>query len=78
MSKVFTLNELLAKPIRMVTEDAGHYYVKLDSDDNYDDSLWVVDKNTKQVTYTGCIDYMFSIHDSTASVELNDFIQNVR
>lgn len=70
MGKSYTFEELLNSRIYMMTEDKNHYYIKLDTDYNYDDSLWVVDKKSKNVSYMSNMEYVFSgTHDNTKPVD---------
>jgi len=64
----YTFEELLKQDISYITEDANSYYVKLTPTDNYDDSLWVINKQTMEVSYMSCIDYGLDIHESTTPV----------
>lgn len=71
MGKIYTFDELLNMDIYNITEDEKNYYIKLELEEGetYDNSLWVVDKKTKAVSYMLATDYMVFIHDKTKPVD---------
>lgn len=46
-----TLQDLLSKDILKVGEYDEKYYVELKTDDPYDNTVWIVDKNTLEVSW---------------------------
>lgn len=55
-----TIEDLLDADIQFVSDCGDNLYVKLKPDNYYDNSIWVVDKKTKKVSFmlfTGYIDY---------------------
>lgn len=73
-NKIPTFDELLNKDIYYVTEDEKNYYFKpnLSPGVIYDTSLWVVDKETKSVSYLDCMEYVFNgTHDRTKPVDIS-------
>lgn len=46
-----TLQDLLKKGINYVGEYDGNYYITVDTDDPYDNRVWVVNKETSKVSH---------------------------
>lgn len=45
------LGELLSKEIRFAYKWNDYYMFKIETDDNYDNSVYIIDKNTKKVEW---------------------------
>lgn len=57
------LSELLSKEIRFAYKWNDFYIFKIETDDNYDQSVYVVDKNTKKVEWGSYISGVMFIPD---------------
>lgn len=65
-----TFEDLLTSKLSLVAEYDGYYYMKPPLDSLYDEWIYKVNKNTKEISCIHCIDYMLDIEDKTTSVDL--------
>ena len=68
MKNAYTFEELLDANIHAAYEDENNYYISINSNDVYDDALWVINKKTKDVSYMSCIEFMFGEDEKTPSL----------
>lgn len=54
-------------------EDEGYYYLKFQSDEYYDDSMWKVDKNTGEATYIDYTKYIVDVHEFATELDPKTF-----
>ena len=66
--------------IACITEDKANYYVLMGArpGELYHDEIWVVNKQTRQVSLMGYIPYMLDIEGQTTSVELSTFKESLK
>lgn len=67
-----TFEELVKEEISYMGEYSGYYYIKLKSDDFYDNSMWKVNKKTKEVSYM-LFTQFFEIADKAKVIDPVDF-----
>lgn len=66
-----TVDELRSQTIIDAYEDAQNYYFRVDSDDFYDNRIWIVNKSTKAVSYMSFTDWICDVMDNTAFMEVS-------
>ena len=62
-----SLDELLAADIIFMSEYNGFYYIRVNSGDYYDNSVWTVNKRTGEVSFIGYTEY-FEIEDKAKEI----------
>jgi len=69
------LEQLLRSDIISVAEDGGFFYVRVKPDGPYDNTIWKVNKRTRQVTYM-MLTVFFSIEKGTKSSNRNRLMRH--
>lgn len=72
-----SLDELLNQTVLHVTEDADNYYVKLKTDDFYDNIIWVCNKRTGKVSWMLLTEY-FVFEDDTKPVNPDELKESLK
>lgn len=64
-----TFDELLNAEIVSVSEYEGFYYIRLKPQEFYDNSMWKVDKKTKNVSLMYYTEYLLEINDKAKHID---------
>ena len=64
-----SVDDLLQKDITEIWDYDGEYYVSVRSDSFYDGRIWIVDKDTKQVSKGYYTDFIVDIMDKATPVD---------
>lgn len=75
-----TINELIEKDIACVYEDEGYFYIRLvlAPGINYDDSMWKIDKQTKEVSYLDYTAFMIDYQDEAIEINPSDLKERLK
>lgn len=71
-----SLAELLDQKVLNVTEDDANYYVELEAENFYDNTIWVANKRTGKVTWMLLTEY-FGIEDNTTPVDPDELKESL-
>jgi len=76
------VKEIQSSGCSWIREDNDNYYVALVAENEQDDSLWIVNKKTKQVTYMSVLLFLIdpvdgekSLADVTKIVKVETFLK---
>lgn len=64
-----TLAELLDADIGYIKEFGENYYVYVNYDDQYHNTIWVINKATKNISQMSLIDYLIKIDGNAVEVD---------
>ncbi len=65
-----TFDELLNADVLFITEDEKNYYIRVKPERFFDNCVWVVDKDTKKVSFIYYTDYLVDVIDHAVPVDL--------
>lgn len=63
-----SFNELLNADIDEMTENKNRYFIQLKPEQFYDNTVWVVDKQTKSVSFIHFTEYLINFMDKVTPV----------
>ena len=70
-----TYEQLMAKTRSFITEYDGYLYVKLPAEEYYDNTIWKVNKETKEVSYMMFTEYIIEISERAKFIEGPDWLK---
>lgn len=63
-----SMDELLGADIVFVVEYDGFYYFRLEPEEHFDNTVWKVDKQTKEISCIHLVEY-FDIEDKATRID---------
>lgn len=64
-----TADEILNADINKSWEDSENYYFKIDSKDVHDETVWIINKSTKDVSQMHYIDFIMQKKSKTKPID---------
>ena len=65
-------SEILNSDISTIWEDSENYYFKLKTEDIYDETIWIVNKKTNNVSQMDFIDFSWNKKKNAREINLVD------
>lgn len=70
-----TFDDLLNDDINMVYDTSEYYFISLKSQGMYDNTIYKVDKKSKEVSWVVLIDFLFEYKGKYSILNIEDFLK---